>query len=37
MIAQNLDAISKKIGEATIAAGRSPSEITLIGVTKTKP
>ena len=37
MIAQNLDAISKKIGEATIAAGRDVSEITLIGVTKTKP
>ena len=37
MIAQNLAAISRKIGEATIAAGRDVSEITLIGVTKTKP
>ena len=37
MIAQNLDAISKQISKAAIDSGRSPSEITLIGVTKTKP
>ena len=37
MIAQNLGAISKQISKAAIDSGRSPSEITLIGVTKTKP
>ena len=37
MIAQNLDAISKQISKAVIDSGRSPSEIILIGVTKTKP
>ena len=37
MIAQNLDAISKQISKAAIDSGRPPSEITLIGVTKTKP
>ena len=37
MIAQNLGAISKQISKAAIDSGRSPSEIILIGVTKTKP
>ena len=37
MIAQNLGAISKQISKAAIDSDRSPSEITLIGVTKTKP
>ena len=37
MIAQNLGAISKQISKTAIDSGRSPSEITLIGVTKTKP
>ena len=37
MIAQNLGDISKQISKAAIDSGRSPSEITLIGVTKTKP
>ena len=37
MIVKNLDSISKQISKATTDSGRSPSEITLIGVTKTKP
>ena len=37
MIVKNLDSISRQISKAATDSGRSPSEITLIGVTKTKP
>ena len=36
-IAENLNNVHRGIGEAAVAAGRAPSDITLIVVTKTYP
>lgn len=36
-VAYNLDAVREQIGEAASRAGRSPQEITLVAVSKTKP
>jgi hypothetical protein len=37
MIKENLEEVSKRIGQACIRAGRDPKEVTLIAVSKTKP
>lgn len=37
MIRENLEQVEKKIAEACIRAGRNPSEVRLIAVSKTKP
>ena len=37
MLADKLNLVKKNIGEACNIAGRSPKEVTLIAVSKTKP
>jgi pyridoxal phosphate enzyme (YggS family) len=36
-IAENLEAIRRRIGQAALGAGRNPSEVRLVAVSKTKP